>query len=258
MRGIYEKVKGSKNFFIRYTDSKGVRHREHAGSLGEAEEALINRRREIREGTYRAPAERKIAVAPEVPTNTPTFEELFKMRMADLERSLSEKTYRHHEYDFNSPHLESLKTMQSDKIRPKDVEAVLRGLHKAGRSSPTIRNYRSLISAVFRFGILQELLSSNPVLKTKAPKSRRTECRLTLFLQACQVLGDGCPHMERDGALVCASERLELGLLFRLYKNEDRDPPAFAFLDLFPFHNPPLRGIRLEQACLRYTRISVH
>jgi integrase len=180
MRGIYEKVKGSNDWYIRYPNpaASGKKIRERIGRFDAAVEALVKRRQEIRDGTFRAPNERKIVVsAPEEPKQAPTFEELFKMRMADLQRSLSDKTFRHHEYDFNSPHMESLKTMQADKIRPQDVEIVLRGLHKAGRSAPTVRNYRSLISAVFRYGILQELLSRNPVLKTKPPKIAKERVR---------------------------------------------------------------------------------
>src|SRR2546429_7874869 len=55
MRGVYEKVKGSKDFYIRYTDANGKRHREHIGREKAAEEVLVNRRREIREGKFIAP-----------------------------------------------------------------------------------------------------------------------------------------------------------------------------------------------------------
>src|SRR5882762_3174562 len=55
MRGVYEKVKGSKDFYIRYTDKNGKRHRERVGREKAAEEALVNRRREIREGEFIAP-----------------------------------------------------------------------------------------------------------------------------------------------------------------------------------------------------------
>src|SRR6267378_2227925 len=55
MRGIYEKVKGSKDFYIRYTDANGKRHREHVGRESTAVETLVTRRREIRDGKFIAP-----------------------------------------------------------------------------------------------------------------------------------------------------------------------------------------------------------
>jgi integrase len=177
MRGIYEKVKGSKDFYIRYTDADGRRHREHAGTLGEAEDALINRRRQMREGTFIAPAERKNAIAPAQRKDAPTFKELFNMRMADLKRSLSPKTFRHHEYEFNCARLDGLKETPADKVGARDIEAVLNGLHDDGQSLGTLRNYRALMSAVFAYGIKHEWITKNPVLKTRLRKEEKEEAR---------------------------------------------------------------------------------
>jgi integrase len=167
MRGVYEKVKGSKDFYIRYTDVDGRRHREHVGSLRIAEEALINRRREIREGKFVA-KEKKARL---------TFQELFDGRMADLKRTLSPNTFRHREREFNHARLDSLRNMLADRIRPQDIEAVLTGLHKEGRSDGTIRNCRAMISAVFAYGIKRECIVSNPALKTHQPPQEKERVR---------------------------------------------------------------------------------
>jgi integrase len=161
MRGIYEKVKGSNDWYISYFDADGRRHRQHVGRQSAAIEAYVNKKREIREGKFIAPTAREEA---------PTFEQLFDRRMADLKRTVSSKTFRHHECDFNCARLEGLKKMPAKRIGPRDIEAVLTGLHEDGRASSTIRNYRALMSAVFAYGIDHEYLTLNPVRKTRAPE----------------------------------------------------------------------------------------
>src|ERR1700676_3374239 len=169
MRGVFERQKGSKKWWISYYDDDGRHHREYIGGHAAAIEAYVNKKREIREGKFISPDERR--------KKAPTLEELFKKRQADLERTLSRKTILHHEYDFNCARLDSLKDKAAKKIRPEEIEAVLSRLHKDGLSGPTIRNYRALISSVFAFGIKQGSLLSNPVLKTKAPKAGKERVR---------------------------------------------------------------------------------
>src|ERR1035438_7036633 len=50
-RGIFEKLKGSGIWWIRWTDAEGRKRREKAGSHGVAEKLLIKRRGEALEGT---------------------------------------------------------------------------------------------------------------------------------------------------------------------------------------------------------------
>lgn len=168
MRGVYEKVKGSKDFYIRYTDDKGRRHRQHVGRYSAAVEAYVNKKREIREGKFIAPVERK---------NYSTFEDLFNERMADLKRTLSRKTFEHHKSDFNHPRLAGLKNKPARTIRAQDIEAVLSGLHEDGRRGATIRNYRALISSVFAYAIKRKYLDSNPVKETLEPKPAKERVR---------------------------------------------------------------------------------
>jgi len=171
MRGVYEKVKGSKDFYIRYTDENGLRHREHVGREAAAVEALVNRRREIREGRF---------IAPSRPTNL-TFKELFEKRLAHLE--LKPKTLRHLKSAFACKRLDDLKDMPARKITSENVAAVLKSLRKdngrrkGGRSDGTIRNYRATISAVFAYGVEHGYLKANPARKTAQPAAPRDRVR---------------------------------------------------------------------------------
>jgi integrase len=170
MRGVYEKVKGSNDWYISYFDKDGRRHRQHVGRQPAAIEAYVNKKREIREGKFISPGERK---------NAPTFEQLFDMRMADPEINLRPSTARHLKGEFNCAELKSLKEMPAGKIRPQDISNVIRGLREREEklSVGTILNYRALISAVFAYGVKKELLIANPVLQTRPPKREKDRVR---------------------------------------------------------------------------------
>jgi len=60
-RGVYEKIKGSNDWYICYADAYGRRHRERVGSRSTAIEAYVNKKREIRECEYLSPKERRNA-----------------------------------------------------------------------------------------------------------------------------------------------------------------------------------------------------
>jgi hypothetical protein len=60
-RGVYEKVKGSNDWYICYVDAEGRRHREHVGRRSTAIEAYANKKREIREYEYQSPKARRNA-----------------------------------------------------------------------------------------------------------------------------------------------------------------------------------------------------
>ena len=169
MRGVYEKVKGSNDWYISYFDADGRHHRERIGRHSAAVEAYVNKKREIREGRFVPPSKRK--------QHGPTLQELFDMRMADLKRSLSVKTYGHHESNFNHEGLAALKKKPASQILPKDVEDFLGALHEDEYGPNTIRNYRAMLSALFAYGIKHDLLVKNPVNKTLAPKPARERVR---------------------------------------------------------------------------------
>jgi integrase len=169
MRGVYEKVKGSNDWYISYFDENHRHHREHVGPFAEAVEIYNKTKRDIRVGKWISPVERK--------KKGLTFEELFKMRMSSLKLNLKPKTFRHLEYEFNCSRLDCLKTMPACKIRPENIEDVLRGLDEDELAAGTIREYRAMMSAVFSFGIKREHIASNPVRNTAAPKKQKEHAR---------------------------------------------------------------------------------
>jgi site-specific recombinase XerD len=175
MRGVYEKIKGSKDFYIYYTDANGGRHREHIGRESVAIEALVNRRREVREGKFIAPhSEERIS-----------FADLAEQMMADKSLRASSNTLAG-----NRRHLRRLLPMLGN-VMAKDVTTakineVLRELKfTANRpriakrapgsetlvpgqiSGPSLNGYRFFLSSIFVYGIDNGLVEKNPVVKTK-------------------------------------------------------------------------------------------
>jgi site-specific recombinase XerD len=175
MRGVFEKVKGSKDFYIRYTDERGQRHREHVGRESAAVEALVNRRREVREGRF-IPPHSEIRV---------TFAELAEKMLTDKAMEAAVNTIAG-----NRRHLRRLLPLFGN-IAAKDVTTakvneVLRELKfTANRpripkrapgcdtltpgqiSGPSLNGYRFFLSSIFTYGIDNGHIEKNPVRKAK-------------------------------------------------------------------------------------------
>lgn len=182
MRGIYEKVKGSKDFYIRYTVD-GLRHREHVGRHAAAVEALVNRRREIREGRFIAPhSESRI-----------TFEDLAEKMLLDkadraraktiitnrscLRRILRARNSKCLELKIGPMQVHTITSAQLNELlralktpEPRDGKRE-KGCHtsKPGEiSGPALNGYRWLLMSIFDYGITHKYLRENPVTETRA------------------------------------------------------------------------------------------
>jgi integrase len=171
MRGVYEKLKGSKDFYIRYTDANGKRHREHVGGRAAAEEALINRRREVREGKFIAPHSiERISVgelAEKMFTHSRdrgstidgnrrllrrVFPLLGKMPAASVTAS-----------DIN----EVLRKVREPMFQDREGKAIGRPTLNGKLSGASMNRFRFLLSGVFTYGIANGFLATNPVAGTK-------------------------------------------------------------------------------------------
>jgi integrase len=183
MRGVYEKVKGSKDFYIRYTVD-GQRHREHVGRESAAIEALVNRRREIREGRFIAPHSQSRI----------TFEALAEKMLLDKEARASSKTLATNRSCLgrilrakNSKGVElKIGPVQVHAISTAHLNDILRAVRvpepRAGKkkekacrtvtpgeiSGPALNGYRWLLNSIFDYGIDNGFLQKNPVEGTRA------------------------------------------------------------------------------------------
>ena len=173
MRGVFEKVKGSGDWYISYFDADSKHHREHVGRYSAAVEAYVNRKREIREAKFVAPVDRKKMAT--------TFEELFELRLAALQRNFSKWTVARLRYQIGSERMSHFKTLPVQKIRAAEIERVLNDIDEQGLGSSSVASYRALISAVFNFGVKRDFLQKNPTLETLKPKPAKERVRFLSY-----------------------------------------------------------------------------
>ena len=151
-RGVYEKVPGSGEWWIRYNDSTGRYRREKAGSKSVAIKLVDKRRTQALEGKKLPERLRRATVS---------FAEIAKDALA---WSKTEK--RHHRDDLSRMPLllEWFGDRAADSITSVEIEAKIRRCaEERGWAASTINHYRSLLSLVYRRGIKNDRVVTNPV-----------------------------------------------------------------------------------------------
>jgi integrase len=161
-RGIYEKVKGSGIWWIRWTDAEGRKRREKAGSHGVAEKLLIKRRGEALEGTKLPDNLRAKSV---------TFADLSKDALAHSGAENSQKqTY---ELGLRIDQLlPAFGSRPADSIRKNEIVAWLAEQADERDWAATTRNrWQATFSLIFRVGMDNEKIERNPAARIR----RKTE-----------------------------------------------------------------------------------
>jgi len=189
MRGVYERVPGSGIWWICYKDTAGARHREKIGRRSVAVEAYINRKREIREGTFVAPT-RKVKI---------TFRALADLAMESKALRLSRRTCAND--SVRAERLKKFGKIAAVEVTAEMIESTLRQLQLDGpgnRKEPepdakdaqprpplsgsTVNRYRSFISSVFRYGVRHGHVKVNPVAAVE--RYRETDHRIRFLDKA--------------------------------------------------------------------------
>jgi integrase len=149
-RGIFERPKGSKVWWISFCDHHGKRHRERVGAKDAARKMYDRRKAEVRARTYE-PSRRSAGVGVslgDLLDDVLTF-------VAD-EKHKSEKDY----------HIkagivrEALGDREAASITPLEFDAWLKGRKT---SAATANRYRSFLSLAYREGIANGKVSVNPI-----------------------------------------------------------------------------------------------
>jgi hypothetical protein len=58
-RGLFERIEGSGEYWVRYAGPDGREHMEHGGTKTEARTLYMRRRTEVRDGTWKSPRDRR-------------------------------------------------------------------------------------------------------------------------------------------------------------------------------------------------------
>ncbi len=160
--GISERIKRSGVWWIRWTDADGRRHYEKAGRRGDAIDLLAKRKREV---ILRKKQPEKLRAKPV------TFNDLCDDAIAHSESENSEKQ----SYELNL-RIETLRPVFGSRSAESiKKSAIVEWLSQQGRErnwSPATRNrWQATFSLIFRVGIENEKVESNPAARIK----RKTE-----------------------------------------------------------------------------------
>ena len=164
VRGIFEKVPGSGYWWVRYSDRGGKIRREKAGTREAAQMLLHKRKQTTLEGR-----------TPETLRGRPvTFNEL-----VDDMLSYSRKNKRSsHDDELRAPKLRAwFGETSAESIRPRDIEAKLQSLADEGLAAATINRFRSLVSLIFRQGMKNDKVETNPARLTDHRKEDNERTR---------------------------------------------------------------------------------
>lgn len=165
-RGIYERVKGSGDWWIRYVDQDGKLHREKAWTKALAIDLYRKRKTEIREGKFFPD---KIGRQ-----RTTLFSELVRDFL-----EYSETNKRSHDTDKRKAAvlLTAFGRRPATAITALDVEQ-LKARLKKGRAPATVNRYLALLRSIFYYAVnITEKTGHNPVKKIKFFKEANERVR---------------------------------------------------------------------------------
>jgi integrase len=146
-RGIFEKVSGSGEWWIRYADATGRIRREKVGGLGEAETRLKLRKEEARIGVQpRLSRQRRSASFRKIAEDALAYAKEHK-RSARNDRSRMKKL------------LEWFGERAADSIRAQEIE---RRFQMEKWTAATWNRYRALVSLTYRLAIRSGKAKENP------------------------------------------------------------------------------------------------
>jgi integrase len=150
IRGIFEKVPASGEWWIRFADAAGRIRREKAGTRAVAQALLHKRKQEALEGRKLPETLRGRSV---------TFNELVDDALT-YSRS-NKRSY--HDDELRAVKLRAwFGETPADSIKPRDIEAKLQALADEGLAAATVNRFRSLVSLIFRQGMKNEKVENNP------------------------------------------------------------------------------------------------
>lgn len=146
-RGIFEKIPGSGEWWIRYADANSKIRREKVGGKGAAINLYRKRKTQVLEGKKLPEMLRAKAV---------TFAGL-----AEDALEYSQANKRSHDDDAGrmKPLAEAFGNRAADSITPQEIE---RFLLQHTRTPATFNRYRALLSLAYRIGIGNGRVNSNP------------------------------------------------------------------------------------------------
>jgi integrase len=169
-RGVYEKVRGSDEWWIRFVDAQGRYRREKAGTKGAAIKLYRKRKTEALQGKKLPETLRRATV---------TFGEIAKDALAYSKAN--KRSHRDDEYRMKRL-TDWFGSCAAESITPQEIENMLTDTAELEEWLPgTANRHRSLLSLTYRLAIRNGKVKENPV--RHVPRKRENNVR-TRFLDA--------------------------------------------------------------------------
>jgi len=166
-RGVFEKVPGSGEWWIRYADTLGRIRREKAGTWTSARDLYIKRKAEVLQGSK----------LPEKLRQRPAgFREIAASALTYSKAHKCRDSYRQDTW-----HMQTLLDWFGNRfaceITPHEIEHRLEGLAGHGREPATVNRYRSLLSLIYRLASRDGKVRDNPVRQVRRRKENNVRVR---------------------------------------------------------------------------------
>jgi site-specific recombinase XerD len=164
--GLFEKVPGSKVWWIRYADSMGRIRREKAGTKGAAIDLYRKRKTEALQGkklpeNLRAPLVSFAQLAQDALAYSKAHKRTYDDDVIRMEKLLA-----------------AFRERSAESITPHDLERHLAQAAENGEWKPaTVNRYRALVSLVYRLGIENGKVRENPARLVKHRKENNARVR---------------------------------------------------------------------------------
>lgn len=154
-KGIFEKVKGSGIWYVRYADASGLERREKAGTKGMALMLYRKRKTEAVQGKKLPETLRRKAV---------TVAELLDLAAEHARRHYISARPATDAADSRHPALaKEFGALDAATLTPQRIEQGLARIAAARHFAPaTVNCYRDYLSLAFKFGVRNGLVSANP------------------------------------------------------------------------------------------------
>jgi site-specific recombinase XerD len=189
--GIFQRPPGSGVYWIFYRDGAGLRHREKIGPRDDALAAIVERRRTVLEGKY---------VSPQLRRRSLTFRQLARDAMQHRKLRLRPRSY---ETDASrlARLLPSIGAKPAAGLTADAIDKLLDSLRAGGLEGSTANRYRSLLSAIFSYGVRTGRINSNPLELVKRFREGESRVRYLLGVEEQklrEVIRANCPEREAE------------------------------------------------------------
>jgi integrase len=181
VRGVYEKIPGSGEWWVRWTDSEGKLRRQKAGSKATALAAYKKHKNEAREGKI-VPVLRNAKRA--------TLNDLIDLVLAHTVEHKS-----HRDYQVKAGIIRSeLGNRPAAEIKPAEIDE---WLSSRGRSAATGNRYKAFLSLCYKLGMANGKVKENPARMVRQRRENGARLRFLSreeYDKLCEVIQRRCPE----------------------------------------------------------------